>query len=71
MAQYQRIEYRIGANGKIIETVLEGEGTSCLEATAALESALGMVEQREFLPEYEGAEESLLSQPMQQTQLEG
>lgn len=52
MAQYQRIEYRIGKDGKIKETVIDGSGASCTEATAPIESALGEVENKELLPEY-------------------
>ncbi|NJN86534.1 MAG: DUF2997 domain-containing protein [Leptolyngbyaceae cyanobacterium SL_7_1] len=52
MAEYQKIEYRIGKDGKILETVLNGVGTGCMEATAALEQALGEVESQEKLPAY-------------------
>jgi hypothetical protein len=52
MANYQKIEYRIGKDGKIIETVLNGNGESCLLATEGLERSLGEVESRDLLPEY-------------------
>ncbi|MGV0026083.1 DUF2997 domain-containing protein [Phormidesmis priestleyi] len=52
MADYQKIEYRIGKDGKIVETVLNASGEDCTSATAELEQALGKVESQEFLPEY-------------------
>ncbi len=52
MAEYQKIEYRIGKDGKIIETVLNAAGTSCTSTTAAIEQALGQVESQELLPAY-------------------
>lgn len=52
MAEYQRIEYRISKDGQIIETVLDGAGTGCLEMTSAIEATLGHVETRELLPSY-------------------
>lgn len=57
MAEYQKIEYRIGKDGKIIETVLNASGSSCTSTTAGFEQALGEVESQELLPEYyEGLE---------------
>lgn len=56
MAEYQRIEYRIGKDGSITETVIDGAGASCLEATRELEQALGTVTTREFKPEYQAAD---------------
>jgi hypothetical protein len=53
MAEYQRIEYVIGKDGKVREQVLGGQGSGCLKATAGLEEALGQVEARTLLPEYE------------------
>jgi len=53
MAEYQRIEYRIGKDGRITETVIDGVGAGCVAATATIETALGTVESRELLPEYE------------------
>lgn len=62
MAEYQKIEYRIGKDGKIVETVIDGAGTSCTEATAGIEQALGKVETQELLPAYyEATEESIES----------
>jgi hypothetical protein len=54
MANYQKIEYRIGKDGKVTETVLNGTGESCISATESLEQSLGEVESRELLPEYDG-----------------
>ncbi len=52
MAHYQRIEYQIGLDGNVIETVLNGQGEQCLLATEELEQGLGQVESRELLPEF-------------------
>jgi hypothetical protein len=52
MSQYQKIEYRIGPDGQIIETVLNGSGPSCTIGTAAIEQAVGTVVEQELLPEY-------------------
>lgn len=65
MAEYQKIEYRINREGKIIETVLNATGTSCKSATAAIEQALGNVESRELLPEYYASDDNL---PLDETQ---
>lgn len=59
MAEYQKIEYRIGKDGKITETVINASGESCTETTAPLEDALGAVESQELLPEYYQGEENL------------
>ncbi|MEM9540821.1 MAG: DUF2997 domain-containing protein [Cyanobacteria bacterium P01_E01_bin.42] len=68
MAEYQKIEYRIGKDGKITETVLEGvSGEQCLELTREIEERLGEVEDRELLPEYE-AESQTVVQTQEQTQ---
>jgi hypothetical protein len=53
MAQYQRIEYRIGPDGKVVERVIGGSGPSCTSATQDIEQALGQVEAQELLPEYQ------------------
>ncbi len=53
MAEYQRIEYRIGKDGKVVETVIGGAGPSCTQMTVAIESALGKVEGRTLLPEHD------------------
>ncbi len=59
MAQYQKVEYRIGKDGKIVETVLNGVGEGCTANTAGLEQALGEVESQELLPEYYQDEENV------------
>lgn len=68
MAEYQKIEYRIGKDGKITEIVLEGvSGEQCLELTREIEDRLGEVEDREFLPEYEQNPQNLM-ETQEQTQ---
>jgi Protein of unknown function (DUF2997) len=62
MAEYQKIEYRIGKDGKIIETVINASGTSCTEATSGIEQALGEVSSQELLPEYYESDENLTTQ---------
>lgn len=52
MAQYQKVEFRIGKDGKITESVINASGSSCTLGTADMEAALGSVEKRELLPEY-------------------
>lgn len=52
MAEYQKIEYRIGKDGKIVERVLNANGSSCVETTKGLEKSLGEIESQELLPEY-------------------
>lgn len=59
MAEYQRVEYRIGKDGKITETVIDGLGAGCTATTHPLEQALGEVMQRELLPEYHAEPEIL------------
>jgi Protein of unknown function (DUF2997) len=66
MAEYQKIEYRIGKDGVVTETVLDGQGQSCILATETLEQALGQVAMRELLPEYEGDQDNALT--LEQTQ---
>jgi hypothetical protein len=58
MAEYQRVEYRIGKDGQIQETVINGSGESCTETTADIESALGEVTSQELLPEYYQGEDN-------------
>ncbi len=65
MAEYRQIEYRIGKDGKITETVLNATGSSCTETTAGIEKALGKVEAQDLLPEYYEGEENLI---VEQTQ---
>lgn len=52
MAHYQKVEYRIGKEGQITETVLNGSGVGCTQSTANLEASLGTVVERDLLPEY-------------------
>ncbi|MDB9438805.1 hypothetical protein BMF77_00731 [Dolichospermum sp. UHCC 0315A] len=52
MAEYQKVEYRIGKDGKIVERVLNVTGSSCVETTKGLEKSLGEIESQELLPEY-------------------
>lgn len=59
MAEYRKVEYRIGKDGKITETVLNATGSSCTETTAPVEKALGKVESQDLLPEYYQGEENL------------
>lgn len=59
MAEYQKIEYRIGKDGKITEKVVNASGYSCIEATSDMEKALGEVESFELLPEYYEGDENL------------
>ena len=59
MSEYQKIEYRIGKDGKITETVLGGSGESCTNATSGIENALGKVESQDLLPEYYDGDENL------------
>ena len=65
MAQYQRVEYRIGKDGRIKETVLNGTGENCTETTSDIETALGEVESQELLPEYYEGEENLVTDETQ------
>ncbi|QDZ41275.1 DUF2997 domain-containing protein [Euhalothece natronophila Z-M001] len=65
MAEYQRVEYRIGKDGKITEQVIGASGESCKETTSDIESALGEVESQELLPEYYEGEENLANQETQ------
>lgn len=65
MAEYRKIEYRIGKDGKITETVLNATGSSCTETTAGVEKALGKIESQNLLPEYYEGEENLTTQATQ------
>lgn len=53
MAEYRRIEYIIGKDGKVTERVIGGVGADCLNAGLGIEASLGEVKQRELLPEYD------------------
>ncbi|WP_445627597.1 DUF2997 domain-containing protein [Nostoc sp. DSM 114167] len=59
MAEYQKIEYRIGKDGKITETVIGASGASCTSTTSGIEDALGDVETQELLTEYYEGEENV------------
>jgi len=52
MSQYQRIEYLIGKDGKIVERAIDISGNECVAITAEIESNLGKVETRQLLPNY-------------------
>lgn len=52
MAEYQRVEYRIGKDGKVSETVINASGSSCTATTSGIEQTLGEVESQDLLPEY-------------------
>ena len=52
MAEYQKIEYRIAKDGKIVEKVLNANGSICVETTKGVEQSLGEIESQELLPEY-------------------
>jgi hypothetical protein len=56
MAEYRKIEYCIGKDGRVVETVLTASGAGCTETTSAMEQALGEVESQELLPQYYEAE---------------
>ena len=52
MSQYQRIEYLIGKDGKIVERAIDITGSECVAITAEIESNLGKVETRQLLSSY-------------------
>ncbi len=61
MAEYKKVEYRIGKDGKITENVIGASGAGCTETTSGIEDALGEVESQELLPEYYEGEENITS----------
>ena len=65
MAQYQKIEYLIGKDGKVTERVIEATGSSCTDTTAPLEQELGQVESQTLLPEYYQEEDSMITSETQ------
>lgn len=67
MANYQQIEYRIGKDGKVTETVLNGSGESCTLATEDLERSLGSIDSRDLLPEYHENADNALNVEQSQT----
>jgi len=69
MSQYQRIEYLIGKDGKIVERAIDMSGSECVAITAEIESNLGKVETRELLSSYyETSEQSLDHNAIEQAQ---
>jgi len=71
MSQYQRIEYLIGKDGKIVERAIDVSGSECVAITAQIESDLGKVETRELLPSYyETTEQNLDRHAINQSQYE-
>lgn len=52
MSQYQRIEYLIGKDGKVVERAIDISGSECVAVTAEIELNLGKVETRELLSSY-------------------
>ena len=65
MAEYQKVEYRIGKDGKVTETVINASGSSCTATTSGIEKALGEVDSQELLPEYYAGEENLTTEETQ------
>jgi len=65
VAEYQKIEYLIGKDGKITERVIGATGGSCIDTTAGMEKAIGEVAHRSLLPEYYSEEETLESNTQQ------
>ncbi len=71
MSQYQRIEYLIGKDGKIVERAIDVSGSECVAITAEIESNLGKVETRELLSSYyETSEQNLDHNVVEQSQYE-
>ncbi len=71
MSQYQRIEYLIGKDGKIVERAIDISGSECVSITAEIESNLGKVETRQLLPNYyETSEQNLDCNVMEQVQFD-
>lgn len=65
MAEYQKVEYRIGKDGKVTETVINASGSSCTTTTSGIEKALGEVESQNLLSEYYEGEENLTTEATQ------
>jgi hypothetical protein len=71
MSQYQRIEYLIGKDGKIVERAVDMTGSECVAIAAEIESNLGKVETRQLLPNYyETPEQNLNCNEIEQVQFE-
>ena len=58
MAEYHQVEYRIGKDGKITETVINASGSGCTATTAGIEQVLGEIASQELLPEYYEGEQN-------------
>ncbi|HEY9691645.1 MAG TPA: DUF2997 domain-containing protein [Oculatellaceae cyanobacterium] len=65
MAEYQKVEYRIGKDGKITEKVINATGSTCTQTTETIEKALGEVSSQELLPEYYEDSENLTTSETQ------
>lgn len=71
MSQYQRIEYLVGKDGKIVERAIDISGSECVAITADIESNLGKVETRQLLPNYyETSEQNLDCNAIEQVQID-
>jgi hypothetical protein len=53
---YRQVELIIDKDGIITERVINGDGKTCTDLTAGLETALGQVKSQELLPEYQNPE---------------
>ncbi len=67
MAEYQKVEYQIANNGKVTETVINGNGETCTLATKDLEKSIGRIETRQLLPEYYDGDNNFLVNEQSQT----
>ncbi|AFZ12888.1 hypothetical protein Cri9333_2009 [Crinalium epipsammum PCC 9333] len=65
MAEYQKVEYRIGKDGKITEKVINATGSNCTQTTETIEKSLGEVSSQELLPEYYEDSENLTTSETQ------
>lgn len=68
MAEYQKVEYRIGKDGKVTETMINASGSSCTATTAGIEKALGEVKSQALLPEYYEGEDLTTEEKQSLTQ---
>jgi hypothetical protein len=66
MAEYQKVEYLIGKDGKITEKVIDASGASCTQTTQGVEKALGVIDSQELLPEYYQDDQDLNNTEIQQ-----
>lgn len=67
MAEYQKVEYRIGKDGKVTETMINASGSSCTATTSEIEKALG-VKSQVLLPEYYEGEDLTIEETQSLTQ---